>query len=86
MQRADQMVDIGVRMQRRRRDAQALGLLRHGRIVDRLHVHAVIGQQLPGHGTVYLGQNLKFMAPVRPGDRVVATVSVCSVCGMPCQT
>jgi 3-hydroxybutyryl-CoA dehydratase len=33
-------------------------------------ISAVIGEQLPGHGTVYLGQSLKFMAPVRPGDTV----------------
>ena len=37
-------------------------------------ISAVIGEQLPGHGTVYLGQTLKFMAPVRPGDRVRAEV------------
>ena len=39
-------------------------------------ISAVIGEQLPGHGTVYLGQTLKFRAPVRPGDRVEATVTV----------
>ncbi len=36
----------------------------------------MIGEQLPGHGTVYLGQTLKFMAPVRPGDLVRAEVKV----------
>jgi 3-hydroxybutyryl-CoA dehydratase len=36
----------------------------------------VIGEQLPGHGTVYLKQDLKFLAPVRPGDRVEAEVAV----------
>ncbi len=33
-------------------------------------ISAVIGNDLPGAGTVYLGQELRFRAPVRPGDRV----------------
>ena len=37
---------------------------------------AVIGERLPGHGTIYLGQNLRFTAPVRPGDTVTAEVRV----------
>ncbi len=42
-------------------------------------ISAVIGEQLPGHGTVYLGQSLKFLAPVRPGDDVTAEVQVLSI-------
>jgi acyl dehydratase len=42
-------------------------------------ISAVIGEQLPGHGTVYLGQSLKFMAPVRPGDSVYAEVKVTAI-------
>ena len=42
-------------------------------------ISAVIGEQLPGHGTVYLGQTLKFMAPVRPGDQVRAEVEVTAI-------
>jgi 3-hydroxybutyryl-CoA dehydratase len=42
-------------------------------------ISAVIGEQLPGHGTVYLGQTLKFMAPVRPGDMVHAEVEVVEI-------
>jgi 3-hydroxybutyryl-CoA dehydratase len=42
-------------------------------------VSAVIGEQLPGHGTVYLGQSLKFLAPVRPGDMVLAEVEVIDI-------
>ena len=42
-------------------------------------INAVIGEQLPGHGTVYLGQNLKFLAPVRPGDMVLAEVEVTDI-------
>ena len=37
------------------------------------------GEQLPGHGTVYLGQTLKFMAPVRPGDMVRVDVTVLAI-------
>ncbi|MEM1342317.1 MAG: (R)-hydratase, partial [Pseudomonadota bacterium] len=39
----------------------------------------VIGEQLPGHGTVYLGQDLRFLAPVRPGDMVKAEVEVLEI-------
>ena len=42
-------------------------------------ISAVIGEQLPGHGTIYLKQNLTFMAPVRPGDVVEAVVSVAEI-------
>ena len=51
------------------------GRIAHGMLTAGL-VSAVIGEQLPGHGTVYLGQNLKFLAPVRPGDSVLAEVEV----------
>ncbi len=51
------------------------GRIAHGMLTAGL-VSAVIGEQLPGHGTVYLGQTLKFMAPVRPGDTVRAEVVV----------
>jgi 3-hydroxybutyryl-CoA dehydratase len=42
-------------------------------------ISAVIGEQLPGHGSVYLSQSLRFRAPVRPGDRVEASVSVTAI-------
>ncbi len=51
------------------------GRIAHGMLTAGL-ISAVIGEQLPGHGTVYLGQSLKFMAPVRPGDMVQAVVTV----------
>lgn len=51
------------------------GRIAHGMLTAAL-ISAVIGEQLPGHGTVYLGQTLKFRAPVRPGDCVQATVAV----------
>jgi len=51
------------------------GRIAHGMLTAAL-ISAVIGEQLPGHGTIYLGQELKFLAPVRPGDVVRAEVSV----------
>ena len=40
------------------------------------HASAALAGRLPGPGSVYLGQNLRFKAPVRPGDTVHATVTV----------
>ena len=54
------------------------GRIAHGMLTAAL-ISAVIGEQLPGHGSVYLGQSLRFRAPVRPGDRVEATVSVTAI-------
>lgn len=54
------------------------GRIAHGMLTAGL-VSAVIGEQLPGHGTVYLGQSLKFLAPVRPGDTVRAEVEVTDI-------
>ena len=54
------------------------GRIAHGMLTAGL-ISAVIGEQLPGHGTVYLGQTLKFMAPVRPGDTVEARVEVVDI-------
>lgn len=51
------------------------GRIAHGMLTAGL-ISAVIGEQLPGHGSVYLGQSLKFLAPVRPGDSVRAEVRV----------
>ncbi|NCM96318.1 MAG: MaoC family dehydratase [Rhodobacterales bacterium] len=60
------------------RDTIFEGRIAHGMLTAGL-ISAVIGEQLPGHGTVYLGQSLKFMAPVRPGDTVTACVKVTAI-------
>lgn len=39
-------------------------------------ISAAIGMQLPGPGTIYVGQDLKFTAPVHIGDTVTARVTV----------
>ena len=57
------------------RDTIFEGRIAHGMLTAGL-VSAVIGEQLPGHGTIYLGQSLKFLGPVRPGDMVLAEVTV----------
>ena len=47
----------------------------HGMLSASL-ISTVLGTKLPGAGTVYLGQNLKFKAPVRIGQTVTATVVI----------
>ena len=47
----------------------------HGMLTASL-ISAVIAEQLPGHGTVYLSQTLKFIRPVLPGQLVTTSVSV----------
>ena len=60
------------------RDTIFEGRIAHGMLTAGL-ISAVIGEQLPGHGTIYMSQNLKFLAPVRPGDLVHAEVKVVDV-------
>jgi len=47
----------------------------HGMLTASL-LSGLLGERLPGHGTIYLGQTLKFLAPVLIGDTVTATVTV----------
>ena len=54
---------------------QFKGRIAHGMLTASV-ISAAIAGRLPGPGTVYLGQNLRFKAPVRPGDTVHATVTV----------
>lgn len=42
-------------------------------------ISAVLANELPGRGTVYLSQTLRFTAPVFPGDTVTARVTVKNV-------
>lgn len=39
-------------------------------------ISAVIGTKLPGPGTIYLGQELRFLAPVKIGDTITARAEV----------
>jgi 3-hydroxybutyryl-CoA dehydratase len=51
------------------------GRIAHG-MLSASFISAVLGNQLPGNGCIYVSQSLKFKAPVRPGDTVKATVTV----------
>jgi phosphate acetyltransferase/phosphate butyryltransferase len=51
------------------------GVIAHGMWGAAL-ISAVLGMRLPGPGTIYLGQTLKFQTPVRVGDVLTVTVTV----------
>lgn len=50
----------------------------HGMLTAGL-ISAVLGMQLPGPGTIYLGQELKFTKPVYFGDTITAKVEVAEI-------
>jgi len=50
----------------------------HGMLVSALF-SALLGERLPGHGTIYMAQNLRFLAPVPLGSEVVASVTVAEI-------
>jgi 3-hydroxybutyryl-CoA dehydratase len=51
------------------------GRIAHGMLVAGF-ISAALGSKLPGPGAIYLGQELRFVAPVRPGDTLTVTVRV----------
>ncbi len=51
------------------------GRIAHGMLSAGL-ISAVFGMRLPGPGCIYLSQSLKFKAPVKIGQTVVARVTV----------
>lgn len=51
------------------------GRIAHG-MLSAGFISAVLANKLPGPGTVYMAQTLKFKAPVRIGDTVTATLTV----------
>src|SRR5258708_20499891 len=42
-------------------------------------ISAMIGMDLPGPGSIYLGQTMKFLAPVAIGDTVTVSVEIIGV-------
>jgi 3-hydroxybutyryl-CoA dehydratase len=42
-------------------------------------ISAVLGNELPGHGTVYMSQSIKFLNPVFFDDTITATVEITSI-------
>ena len=51
------------------------GRIVHGMCTAAL-ISTVIGTRMPGPGCIYLSQTLRFTAPVRPGDEIVARAVV----------
>ena len=51
------------------------GRIAHGLLSVGL-LSTILGNTLPGHGTIYLSQEVKFLAPVRIGDTITAKVEV----------
>jgi len=51
------------------------GRIAHGILVTGL-ISAVLGTVLPGPGAIYMSQQLRFLAPVRPGDEATARAKV----------
>lgn len=40
---------------------------------------AIFANDLPGEGSIYLGQNIKFIKPVFIGDTITATVTITNI-------
>ncbi|WP_099336157.1 MaoC family dehydratase [Clostridium cadaveris] len=57
------------------KDTMFKGRIAHG-MLSSSYISTVLGMQLPGPGTIYLSQELKFTAPVKFGDTVTATIEV----------
>ncbi|WP_414695685.1 MaoC family dehydratase [Phenylobacterium sp.] len=51
------------------------GRIAHGMLAA-AYISAVLGNQLPGPGAIYLSQSLRFRRPVKIGDPVTARVTV----------
>ena len=51
------------------------GRIAHG-MLSASYISTVLGMNLPGPGTIYLSQDLKFTSPVKFGDTITATVEV----------
>ena len=61
--------------QREAKNSIFKGRIAHGMLTAGL-ISAVLGMKLPGPGTIYLSQEMKFLAPVRFGDTIKAEVEV----------
>ena len=51
------------------------GRIAHG-LLTAAFVSTAIGMHLPGPGTIYMSQSMKFLGPVRIGDTVTARVEI----------
>ena len=51
------------------------GRIAHG-VLAASYISTVLGMEMPGPGTIFVGLNVRFKAPVRIGDTVKATCTV----------
>ena len=56
-------------------DSLFRGVIGHGMWSGGL-ISTVLGTVMPGPGTIYMGQDMKFLAPVRIGDEITVTLTV----------
>lgn len=54
------------------------GQIAHG-MLSAAYISAVLGTKFPGNGTIYLGQNLKFIKPVYVGDTIKIEITVLEI-------
>ncbi|MCL1853654.1 MAG: MaoC family dehydratase [Peptococcaceae bacterium] len=57
------------------KDTMFKGRIAHG-MLSAGFISAVLGMYMPGPGTIYIAQTLKFRAPVQFGDTITATAEV----------
>ena len=60
------------------------GRISHG-MLSAGFISAVLGTKLPGPGSIYVSQALRFKAPVRPGETVTARVTVMEIIPEKCR-
>jgi len=51
------------------------GRIAHG-VLTASYISTVLGMEMPGPGTIFIGLNIRFKAPVRIGDTVTAICTV----------
>ncbi|MBG03778.1 MAG: (R)-hydratase [Rhodospirillaceae bacterium] len=59
-------------------DTMFEGRIAHGMLTANF-ISTVLGTKLPGPGCIYLRQDLRFLAPVRPGDTVHAQITITEI-------
>ena len=59
-------------------DTMFEGRIAHGMLTASF-ISTVLGTKLPGPGCIYLRQDLRFLAPVRPGDTVHAQITITEI-------
>ena len=59
-------------------DTMFEGRIAHGMLTASF-ISTVLGTKLPGPGCIYLRQDLRFLGPVRPGDTVLARITITDI-------